>query len=234
MYIRQADQRGHAQFEWLNSYHTFSFGHYYDPSHMGWGALKVINDDTVAAGAGFDTHGHRDMEIVTYVLTGSIRHRDSMGNESVLKAGEVQRMTAGTGVMHSEYNDSAVLPLQLLQIWVLPNQKRLVPGYEQKAIPQQGRLTPLITPDGRAGSLSIHQNVEIQRLILAVGESMVLTPTHGRKGYLHLIAGNVAISLDTDPGELSEGDGVGLIETESLSLKATQPVEALWFDAADA
>ena len=228
MYIRRSDQRGRASFGWLDSHHSFSFGHYYDPKHMGWGVLRVINDDVVAPGAGFDTHGHRDMEIVSYMLKGGIRHRDSMGHESVLKAGEVQRMTAGTGVLHSEFNDSPSESLKFLQIWIMPNQQGLEPGYEQREVPQQGALTDLVTPNGRGDSLRIHQDAVIQRLVLAAGESVELTQAEGRRGYLHLIDGE--LEAGESIGAMQAGDAVGLEQGESLSVTATRPVEGLWFD----
>merc|ERR1711879_50054 len=227
MYIRKAGQRGHVSFDWLDSHHSFSFGHYYDPDHMGWGVLRVINDDEIAPGGGFDTHGHRDMEIISYVVEGSIRHRDSMGNESVLRPGEVQRMSAGTGVYHSEFNGSSDSVLKLLQIWIHPNRTGIAPGYEQREIVQQGRLTDLVTATGRGDSLDIHQDVTIQRLVLPDGESIQLSMPEGRMGYLHLVAGQV---MDAQIGLLAAADAVGLQAGESLSLTATQPVEALWFD----
>ena len=231
MYIRKSDQRGRARFGWLDSHHSFSFGHYYDPQHMGWGALRVINDDEVAPGAGFDTHGHRDMEIISYVLQGSIRHRDNMGHESVLKAGEIQRMTAGTGILHSEFNDSRSEALKFLQIWIMPDTQGLEPGYEQRELPQKGALTDLVTPDGRGNSLKIHQDAVIQRLVLDSGEPIKLSTPEKRKGYLHIIRGKL-IGNDQNAleGELSTGDAVGLRGGETLSITASRPVEALWFD----
>lgn len=194
LYQRRADERGRANFGWLDSRHTFSFGHYHDPKHMGISALRVINDDTVAPGAGFDTHGHRDMEIISYVLSGAIEHQDSMGNKFVVPAGDVQRMTAGTGITHSEYNHSKTEALKFLQIWILPNQRNLPPGYEQKAIEQRGRLTPLVTPDGRDGSLIVHQDASIYRIQLQDGETEALDTSRG-VGYLHVIEGGVYLSL---------------------------------------
>ncbi|WP_066959542.1 pirin family protein [Microbulbifer sp. Q7] len=225
LYLRRADERGKANFGWLDSRHSFSFGHYYDPKHMGISALRVINDDTVAPGAGFDTHGHRDMEIISYVLAGAIEHKDSMGNRFVVPAGEVQRMTAGTGLTHSEFNHSTSEPLKFLQIWIIPNQRDLTPGYEQKAIAQNGALTPLVTPDGANGSLTVHQDAAISRLQLAPGETIDLTADKG-VGYLHLIDGGVGVN----DGELAAGDGLGVME-ETLQLTAdAEGVSALWFD----
>ncbi|WP_226668404.1 pirin family protein [Microbulbifer aggregans] len=225
LYLRHAEERGKADFGWLDSRHTFSFGHYYDPKHMGISALRVINDDTVAPGAGFGTHGHRDMEIISYVLSGAIAHKDSMGNEFVLPAGEVQRMTAGTGITHSEYNHSKTEPLKFLQIWVIPNQRNLEPGYEQKAIPQSAKLTPLVTADGRDGSLTLHQDASLYRLQLKAGESETLTTTEGI-GYLHIIDG----AVEANEQMLSDGDGLGTLD-EPLRLRAGEGgVTALWFD----
>ncbi|MFD1217632.1 pirin family protein [Microbulbifer celer] len=225
LYLRRAGERGKANFGWLDSRHTFSFGHYYDPKHMGISALRVINDDTVAPGAGFDTHGHRDMEIISYVLSGAIAHKDSMGNQFVVPAGEVQRMTAGTGITHSEYNYSDSEPLKFLQIWIIPNQRSLIPGYQQKAIVQSGKLTPLVTPDGHDGSLTVHQDASIFRLQLKAGESENLDATRGI-GYLHVIEGTARANQQA----LGAGDGLGALD-EPLQLRAgEQGITALWFD----
>ncbi|WIO73840.1 pirin family protein [Porticoccaceae bacterium LTM1] len=228
-YYRPASERGRADFGWLQSNHSFSFGNYFDPKHMGVSMLRVINDDTVAPGAGFDTHGHHDMEIISYVLEGAIEHRDSMGNQFVVPAGEVQRMTAGTGITHSEFNHSQSDPLKFLQIWVIPNKRGLTPGYEQKEIVQNGSLTPLVTPDGREGSLMMHQDVSISRLVLAADESITIDTGEGqsrRAGYLHVINGGAKAANYS----LVEGDGLGVIG-EPLSVKAgDQGITALWFD----
>ena len=224
-YLRRADERGKANFGWLDSRHSFSFGSYYDPKHMGISVLRVINDDAVAPGAGFGTHGHRDMEIISYVLEGAIEHKDSMGNRFVVPAGDVQRMTAGTGITHSEFNHSKSDPLKFLQIWIIPDQRDLEPGYEQKAIPQSGKLTPLVTPDGRDGSLLVHQDASMHRLQLNAGESLLVNEGKGL-GYLHLIEGGVAVN----DGHLAAGDGLGVMD-ESLALTAGESgVTALWFD----
>ena len=225
IYRRKASERGGANFGWLDSKHTFSFGHYYDPKHMGFSALRVINDDTVAAGAGFDTHGHRDMEIISYVTKGAIEHKDSMGNSFVVPAGDVQRMSAGTGITHSEFNHSKSEELKFLQIWIVPNERGIKPSYEQKTIEQTSTLTPLITPKGQNGALSIHQDASIYRLELTPGESFDLDASE-RPGYLHLIEGS-AIS---DNAEFGSGDGVGVFE-EKLSVTAkAKKLVALWFD----
>ena len=225
LYLRRADERGKANFGWLDSRHTFSFGHYYDPKHMGISALRVINDDTVAPGAGFDTHGHRDMEIISYVLSGAIEHEDSMGNRFVVPAGDVQRMTAGTGITHSEFNHSKTEELKFLQIWIIPNEKNLQPGYEQKAIHQSGPLTPLVTPDGRDGSLSVHQDASMYRLQLGAGEELTVT-TNERVGYLHVIDGEV----QANDNQLVGGDGLGVVDEPLVVQAGSAGVTALWFD----
>ncbi|AOS95732.1 Quercetin 2,3-dioxygenase [Microbulbifer aggregans] len=225
-YIRRADDRGRANFGWLDSRHSFSFGSYFDPRHMGFSVLRVINDDRVRGGAGFPPHGHRDMEIISYILKGSIEHRDSTGNRYKVPAGEVQRMSAGRGIQHSEYNASRTEPLRFLQIWIEPNVTGIEPGYEQASIEQRGPLTPLVTPDGRDGTLSIHQDASLSRLRLAAGETFTLE-THGRAGYLHLINGKVKMADE----EFGEGDGIGFIKTREQRLTAgNEGVEALWFD----
>lgn len=224
-YFRSAQERGRANFGWLDSKHSFSFGHYYEPKHMGVSALRVINDDTVKPGAGFDTHGHRDMEIISYILEGAIEHKDSMGNRFVVPAGEVQRMSAGTGITHSEFNHSDTDTLRFLQIWIQPNRTGTQPSYEQKKVEQHGQLTPLVTPNGRDGSLSMQQDASLYRLQLAAGESTTLT-TQQRPGYLHVIEGGVSINNT----HLTAGDAVGAFR-KSIQLKAdNQGVVALWFD----
>ncbi|GAA4650422.1 pirin family protein [Kistimonas scapharcae] len=225
-YFRPADSRGHEQTGWLDSRHTFSFGSYYDPRHMGLSVLRVINDDTVAPGAGFDTHGHRDMEIISYVMEGVIEHQDSLGNRFVVPAGEVQRMSAGSGILHSEYNASCTDNLRFLQIWIKPNVQGIKPGYAQANIEQTGQLTPLVTPDGRANSLPIHQNASLYRLRLAAGESKTLE-AGSRQGYLQVIRGLASSEKIT----LQAGDGVGVITSDTLTVVAEDDgFEALWFD----
>lgn len=227
-YYRAADTRGKANFGWLNSQHTFSFGNYYDPEHMGISVLRVINDDIVAAGAGFGEHGHRDMEIISYILEGSIEHKDSMGNSFILPAGEVQRMSAGTGIMHSEFNASKDEPLKFLQIWISPNKTGIEPSYEQMPIVQSSTMTPLVTPDGRDGSLSIQQNASLSRLQLDAGERYELTAQDEEQhvGYLHVIEGNA----EGSEYSLRPGDGLGIIK-DTLSLTAgPEGLVALWFD----
>ena len=232
-YLRRSEARGRANFGWLDSKHSFSFGHYYDPEHMGVSVLRVINDDTVAPAAGFDTHGHQNMEIISYVLDGTIEHKDSEGNHYQIPAGEVQRMSAGTGVTHSEYNASKKDPLKFLQIWIQPDQMNIEPSYEQRAIAQNSVLTPLVTPDGEGESLHIHQNARIYRLRLSESEQCKLT-TRGKHGYLHLISGSIqAIADAREPFHLKPGDALGgrLNANAHLEVGATDgPVEALWFE----
>jgi redox-sensitive bicupin YhaK (pirin superfamily) len=224
-YYRAAAARGKANFDWLNSQHTFSFGNYYDPDHMGISVLRVINDDIVAPDAGFGEHGHRDMEIISYILEGSIEHKDSMGNQFIVPAGDVQRMSAGTGVMHSEFNASATEPLKFLQIWISPNVRGIEPSYEQMAVVQSSTMTPLVTPTGRDGSLSIHQDASLFRLQLQAGESYDLA-AQKHVGYLQVISGS-ALSNEY---ALTPGDGLGIIK-DRLSISAGgEGLVALWFE----
>lgn len=224
-YYRPEAERGSSRFSWLETRHSFSFGHYYDPQHVGFSTLRVINDDKVAPAAGFEQHGHRNMEIISYILEGAIEHRDTLGNHFVVPAGDVQRMTAGTGIMHSEFNHSASKPLRFLQIWITPNQQNLPPGYEQKSIDQSVSLVPIVTPDGREGSLRIHQDISIYRMQLDAGEEWQLAST-ARPTYLHVINGGASGS----GYELRDGDGLGL-HNESIRLKAKgRGLVALWFD----
>lgn len=173
-YIRRANDRGAIDLGWLQSKHSFSFGSYYDPKHMGVSALRVINDDMVMPGQGFGTHGHRDMEIISYVTEGALKHEDSEGNKHVVPAGDVQRMSAGSGVMHSEFNPSDTEKVKFFQIWIQPNKMGIKPSYEQKSIPQNGILTPLVTPTGENGSLSINQEASLSRLVLGAQETFTI------------------------------------------------------------
>lgn len=223
MYIRRAEERDKANFGWLDSKHSFSFGQYYDPQHMGISVLRVINDDIVSGGAGFGMHGHQDMEIISYVIDGALEHKDNQGNQYRVTAGEVQRMSAGTGVMHSEYNASQTNDVNFLQIWILPKSKGIEPGYEQKRIEQQHPLTPLVTPDGADGSISMHQDASIYRLRLASGESHELW---ARQGYLHVIKGHITSEGLT----FRQGDAVAPTSGSELNIVAQSDVEALWFD----
>ncbi|MEL0636159.1 pirin family protein [Marinomonas sp. TI.3.20] len=227
--IRKANDRGQADFGWLNSHHTFSFGHYYDSKHMGFSHLRVINDDRVTPGAGFDTHGHRDMEIISYVLQGRIAHKDSAGNIKELPAGEFQLMSAGKGVTHSEFNASDTEPLKFLQIWIEPNVTGGNPGYQQKDFGQNHGLTTIITPDGRNGTLSIKQDAQLSQLILDAGKQEKVTVNNKRNVYVHQIEGELTLN---DGTILTPGDGVKVSDEVAITLKntGTTQVRALIFD----
>ncbi|KDE40753.1 Pirin [Nitrincola lacisaponensis] len=225
--IIRSHERGRASFGWLNSRHTFSFGHYYNPRQMGFSKLRVINDDKVAPGAGFETHGHRNMEIISYVLNGAIAHRDSAGNQKVLPAGEFQLMSAGRGIYHSEYNASQQDKLAFLQIWIEPNQLDGEPEYQQKHFDEKSGLTTVITPDGRNGTLKIKQDASLSQLILPVQDTCLIPTLAHRCYYLHLIDGE----LELAGNRLTAGDGIKLSGIQELSVQAgTEPVRALWFD----
>ncbi|KYN79760.1 pirin [Vibrio cidicii] len=226
--VRQAQERGRANFGWLDSKHTFSFGSYYDPQHMGFSALRVINDDKVIPGAGFETHGHRDMEIISYVLSGTIAHKDSEGNVQTLPAGEFQLMSAGKGIYHSEFNASKADDLRFLQIWIEPNSLGGQPGYQQKDFGREPGLTPIATPDGREGTLHIKQDATLSQLILASGESFSLAVQVGRKVYVHLVSG----SLSLDSTTLQPGDGAKVVDQTAIELRSSgsETVTALVFD----
>jgi len=224
-YIRKAEDRGVANFGWLQSKHTFSFGNYYDPKHMGVSVLRVINDDMVMPGKGFEEHGHRDMEIISYVIEGSLKHEDSSGNNYLVPAGEIQRMSAGQGVMHSEFNASQTDKVKFLQIWIEPNVKGIKPSYEQKKLPQQGALTKLVTPNGEVGTLSINQNASISRLVLEAGETFQLQ-TGARVGYLHLIKGEISVNGEA----FKDGDAFSTDPEQEILITANTDIEALWFD----
>jgi redox-sensitive bicupin YhaK (pirin superfamily) len=229
--VRKAAERGHFDHGWLDTYHTFSFADYYDPAHVGFRSLRVINDDRVAPGQGFGMHGHRDMEIVTYVLEGALEHRDSMGNGSVLRAGELQRMTAGTGVRHSEFNPSDTQWVHLYQIWLLPDRKGLTPGYEQRAVPgghEPGRFRLVASPDGADGSLTIHQDVRLFLTTLLPGQAVTQLIEHGRAAWLQVLRGSVNV-LGHD---LSAGDGAAVTDEEAVAVRAAAPSEVLLFDLA--
>ncbi len=229
--IRKSEERGSVNLGWLQSKHSFSFGSYYDPAHMGLSALRVINDDHVVGGAGFDTHSHADMEIISYVLEGALKHEDSMGNQFIVPAGEVQRMSAGTGITHSEYNASSDQAVKFLQIWIQPAQRGLTPGYEQARIPQAGALTPLVTPDGNNRSLRMNQDASIYRLQLGKGEGYRPDTTQ-RPAYLHVIEGDLKLDLGGDSHQLRAGDAISFSAySQGISLKAeSSAVSALWFD----
>lgn len=225
-YVRPASERGQANLGWLDSKHSFSFGNYYDPKHMGFSVLRVINDDLVLGGAGFDTHGHRDMEIISYILEGQIDHSDSMGNHFIVPAGDIQRMSAGTGIRHSEFNASPTDDLRLLQIWIEPKSKGIKPSYEQVSVRQKGKITPLVTPDGRDGTLSINQDMTLSRLQLKANEELDIELTRAT-GYLHMLSGTALVG----DRQLQKSDGLGLLDKDLLTIKAgNEKLEALWFD----
>ena len=238
MYLRKANERGKVNFGWLKSQHSFSFGHYYDAKHMGFSALRVINDDVVQAGRGFETHGHRDMEIISYVVSGALKHKDNTGNEYVVPAGDVQVMSAGKGIMHSEFNPSTEEPVNFLQIWIVPNEKGGTPSYAQKTFGTQAgrnnhdsKLELLVSDNGREGSLRIKQNAAISRLTLKAGETWE-HGTEDQKGYLHMISGNVQAMVDSETNavEIEAGDALGIYEQDIIRLKASEESVALWFE----
>jgi redox-sensitive bicupin YhaK (pirin superfamily) len=227
--VRKSEERGAANHGWLKSQHTFSFANYYDPRHMGFGPLRVINEDRVAPARGFGTHGHRDMEIISYVLDGELAHRDSMGNGSVLRYGDVQRMSAGSGVTHSERNPSADAPVHFLQIWIEPNVSGISPGYEEKHFDvdaKRGQLRIIASASGRDGSVSIHQDAEIFASILANGEQVAHTLSAGRIAYVHVIRGR----LEVNGIALLSGDALKASDVNSLVLTASEETEVLLFD----
>ncbi|MBD3885786.1 pirin family protein [Phormidium tenue FACHB-886] len=230
--LRPAQERGSAYFGWLDSRHTFSFGEYFDPNHMGFANLRVINEDKVSPGQGFATHGHRDMEIISYVLEGALEHKDSLGTGSVIRPGDVQRMSAGTGIMHSEYNASKTEPVHFLQIWILPEKKGIEPGYEQKTFTdaeKQGGLRLVGSRDGRDGSITIHQNVDLFAATLHEGDEVSHTFANGRVAWLQVTRGAVQLNDRT----LAAGDGAAISDESSITLRGTaNDAEVLLFDMA--
>ncbi len=229
--IRKSEERGTANFGWLDSKHSFSFGGYYDPRHMGFGPLRVINEDRVAPGGGFPTHPHRDMEIISYVVEGGLAHRDSTGTSSVIRPGDVQRMSAGTGVRHSEYNASETDPVHFLQIWIIPEREGLKPGYEQKtftAEEKRGGLRLVGSRDGRDGSVTIHQDVDLYATLLEPGESVAHRMSAGRLAWVQVVDGGLTVNGQA----LRAGDGVSISGAGEIRLDAQAPTEALVFDMA--
>jgi redox-sensitive bicupin YhaK (pirin superfamily) len=228
--IRKAPERGRASFGWLDSRHSFSFGHYHDPAFMGHGPLRVINEDRVEPGRGFDTHGHRDMEIISYVLDGALEHKDSIGTGSVIRPGDVQRMSAGTGVMHSEFNASKTEPVHFLQIWILPAANGIAPGYEQKHFSdaeKRGRLRLVGSRDGREGSVTIHQDISLYAALLDGTDRVSYELPEGCKGWVQIARG----AVDLNGVALEAGDGVALQGPETLTISgATGAAELLLFD----
>ena len=229
--IRPSDARDHVNFGWLDSRHSFSFGQYMDPDHMGFGPLRVINDDRVAPGGGFGTHGHADMEILSIVLDGALEHKDSMGETAVIRPGDVQRMSAGTGVHHSEYNASKTDPVHFLQIWIIPERDGLPPSYEQKEIPltdRQGRLRLLGSRDGRDGSLTIHRDVDLYGSVLAKGDALTHVIGPKRGAWIQMIRGTIKVNGE----EIGEGDGLALYREPDARIEADDEAEFLLFDMA--
>ena len=230
--VRKAAERGVSKFSWLDSQHTFSFGGYMDPRHMGFSDLRVINDDRVVPGAGFGTHGHRDMEIISYVLEGELGHRDSMGTGSVIRPGDVQRMTAGTGVTHSEMNASDANPVHFLQIWIMPEKKGLAPGYEQKHFEladRQDRWRLVGSRDGREGSVTIHQDMSLYTATLSVDTKLTYELEAGRRGWLQVTRGALSVNGEA----LDVGDGVAIADLSQIEVEATADnTEVLLFDLA--
>ncbi len=229
--VRPASERGRTHIDWLDSRHTFSFGEYHDPRHMGFRGLRVINDDRVAPGGGFATHAHRDMEIVTYVLEGGLQHRDSLGTGSIIRPGDVQRMTAGTGIRHSEFNASEDEPVHFLQIWILPQARDLDPGYEQKAFStdeRQDRWRLVAAEDGRDGAITLHAPAAMWATLLGPGACVHHRLAAGRHGWLHLARGEATLN----DVRLAEGDGAAVDAGAALVLRAVGPSEALLFELA--
>ena len=229
--IRRAAERGHADHGWLKTYHSFSFADYYDPAHMGFASLRVINDDTIAPGTGFGTHGHRDMEIITYILDGELEHKDSMGTGSVIRPGDVQRMSAGSGVQHSEFNPSATAGTHLLQIWIQPNVAGVRPSYEQKhfdKVSRSGRLCLVASADGREGAVIIHQDADVYAGILDGGPVLEHALRAGRHAYVHVTRGAVTVNGE----RLSGGDALKISGDPAVTLADAASAEILLFDLA--
>ena len=227
--IRRSDERGLADHGWLKSRHSFSFADYLDPEHVQFGPLRVINEDRVAPGGGFGTHGHRDMEIVSYVLGGALEHKDSMGTGSIIRPGDVQRMSAGRGVMHSEFNASQTEPVHFLQIWIIPEVTGIAPGYEQKhfaAADKRGRLRLVAARDGREGAVNIHQDASVYAGLFDGGESAELPLAPGRKAYVHVARGSIV----ANGAPLSAGDALKATDAKSVRLEGGKDAEVLVFD----
>jgi redox-sensitive bicupin YhaK (pirin superfamily) len=229
--VRRSGDRGHFDQGWLDTRHTFSFADYHDPAHMGFRSLRVINEDRVQPGQGFGMHPHRDMEIVSYVVSGALAHEDSMGNGSAIRPGEVQRMSAGTGVVHGEFNHSRTEPVHFLQIWILPANHGLAPGYEQKRFPDEekrGRLRLVASPDGAGGSVTVHQDARLYAALLAPGQAVTHPLAQGRHAWVQVIRGEVEASGE----RLAAGDGAAVSGEPGLSLRGVQDAEVLVFDLA--
>jgi quercetin 2,3-dioxygenase len=227
--VRKAGERGHFDHGWLQTHHTFSFADYYDPAHVSFRALRVMNEDWVQAGAGFGMHPHRDMEIVTCVLEGALEHKDSLGNGSTMRPGDLQRMSAGTGILHSEFNPSPAEPVHLYQIWLAPEKRGIAPGYEQRRFSEaetQGQLRLVASPDGRQESLTIHQDVAIYRAALQPGQQVAHDLKPGRHGWVQVLRGRVEVN---ETG-LAAGDGAALQDETRLAIRGVEPAEVLVFD----
>ncbi len=227
--VIRSESRGGADHGWLKAKHTFSFAEYYDPERVHFGDLRVINEDRIAPGQGFGTHPHKDMEIVTYIIEGAIEHKDSMGNGTVIRAGEVQRMTAGTGVLHSEFNHSSDSELHLLQIWIIPEAKDLQPGYEQILFDRESKLNRLRligSRDGRDGSMTIHQDVDLYASVLEKGEDVALDHVANRRIFVQVVSGDIVVNNE----ELSAGDGAAIAEADTVRISATSDAEFLLFN----
>ncbi|MFN3744067.1 MAG: pirin family protein [Hyphomicrobiaceae bacterium] len=227
--LRKSETRGRANFGWLDSRHSFSFGHYHDPAHMGFGPLRVINEDRVAPGGGFPTHPHSNMEIISYVLEGALEHKDSLGTGSIIRPGDVQRMSAGSGIRHSEFNASRTEPVHFLQIWIIPEREGLAPSYEQKSFgieEKRGRLRLIGSRDGRDGSVTIHQDADLYATVLKAGEAVAHTIADGRGAWVQMARG--AATLNGTP--LNAGDGAALRDSGTLELEGIDDAEILLFD----
>jgi redox-sensitive bicupin YhaK (pirin superfamily) len=229
--LRRSDERGYADHGWLKSFHSFSFAGYHDPQHMGFGNLRVINEDRIEPGTGFGTHGHRDMEIISYVLSGALAHRDNMGNGTAIVPGDVQRMSAGRGVMHSEFNHSPQGQTHFLQIWIHPSRLDIAPGYEQKSfdsVQKRGRLCLVASPDGVQGSVTVHADARLYAGLFDAGEQASLALDATRKTYVHLISGQLSVNGQA----LQAGDAAKLVAEPELSLSGGRQAEVLVFDLA--
>lgn len=229
--IRRSEERGHFDHGWLDTRHSFSFGEYHDPAHMGFRQLRVLNEDRVRPGYGFPTHGHRDMEIISYVLAGALEHKDSLGTGSVVRPGELQRMSAGTGVRHSEFNPSSSEPLHFLQIWLLPERPGLPPSYEQKSFSEEerrGRARLIASPGGREGSVTIHQDADVYAAILGTKDRLTQTLRPGRHAWVQIARGSVGLNGQT----LTAGDGARISGEEEIDVTGQEPAELLLFDLA--
>lgn len=227
--VRPATARGTANFGWLDSRHTFSFGHYHDPAHMGFGALRVINEDRVVPAAGFGTHGHQNMEIISYVLDGALEHKDSLGTGSIIRPGEVQKMSAGSGITHSEFNASKTDPVHFLQIWIQPDRSNIAPSYDQKAFPdaeRRGRLRLVVSPDGAEGSIRLVQDARMYATLLAAGESVAHDLAPKRRAWVQVARG----ALTVNGIRLAAGDGAAIEGESRLELAAAEDAEVLLFD----